>query len=67
MGIYFGGFCHEESKDSISTELVGRDGFGNNDFVGIIFDTYKDNINAFEYFITPLNEQMDAKPLGRES
>ncbi|MBK7805190.1 MAG: carbohydrate binding family 9 domain-containing protein [Saprospiraceae bacterium] len=61
QGIYFGGFCHEGSKDSISTELVGRDGFGNNDFVGIIFDTYKDNINAFEYFITPLNEQMDAK------
>ena len=61
QGIYFGGFCHEGTKDSISTELVGRDGFGNNDYVGIIFDTYKDNINAFEYFITPLNEQWDAK------
>ena len=61
QGIYFGGFCHEGSKDSISTELVGRDGFGNNDFVGIIFDTYKYNTNAFEYFINPLNEQIDAK------
>ena len=60
-GIYFAGVCHEESKDSIATELIGRDGFGNNDFIGIIFDTYKDNLNAFEYFITPLNEQMDAK------
>ena len=60
-GIYIGGYCHELSKDSISTELAGRDGFGNNDFVGVIFDTYKDKTNGFEYFITPLGEQMDAK------
>jgi Domain of unknown function (DUF5916) len=60
-GIYFGGYVYERSKDSIATELKGRDGFGANDFVGIIFDTYKDNLNAFEYFVTPLNEQWDAK------
>jgi hypothetical protein len=60
-GIYLGGFCHERSKDSISAELNGRDGFGNNDYIGFIFDTYNDKINAFEYFITPLGEQMDAK------
>ena len=60
-GIYFGGYLYERTKDSISAELRGRDGFGNNDFIGIIFDTYKDNLNGFEYFVTPLNEQMDAK------
>jgi hypothetical protein len=60
-GIYIGGYCHETSKDSIATELVGRDNFGNNDFIGIIFDTYNDKINGFEYFVTPLGEQMDAK------
>lgn len=60
-GIYFGGYVYERSKDSIATELKGRDGFGNNDFVGLILDTYKDNINGFEYFVTPLNEQWDAK------
>ncbi len=60
-GIYIGGYCHEKTKDSISTELNGRDGFGNNDFIGFIFDTYNDKINGFEYFITPLGEQMDAK------
>ena len=48
-------------KDSIATELIGRDGFGNNDFVGVIFDTYRDKLNAFEYFVTPLGEQWDAK------
>ena len=60
-GIYFGGYCHERTKDSIARELVGRDGFGTNDYVGIIFDTYYDKLNAFEYFVTPLNEQWDAK------
>lgn len=60
-GIYIGGYFHEKNKDSIASELIGRDGFGNNDFVGVIFDTYNDKINGFEYFLTPLGEQMDAK------
>ena len=60
-GIYFGGYCYERTKDSIAFELKGRDGFGTNDYVGIIFDTYLDHLNGFEYFVTPLNEQWDAK------
>lgn len=60
-GIFIGGYCHERKKDSIAAEVNGRDGFGNNDFIGIIFDTYKDKINGFEYFVTPKGEQMDAK------
>jgi len=60
-GIYFGGFLYERTKDSIATELAGRDGFGTNDYIGLIFDTYYDKINGFEYFVTPLNEQWDAK------
>jgi hypothetical protein len=60
-GIYVGGYYHEKTKDSISSELIGRDGFGNNDFGGVILDTYKDKLNGFEYFVTPLGEQMDSK------
>ena len=60
-GIYIGGYMHELSTDSIAKELVGRDGFGNNDFVGVVFDTYYDKLNGFEYFVTPLGEQWDAK------
>ncbi len=60
-GIYFAGHCYENTTDSISRELAGRDGFGNNDYIGIIFDTYEDKLNGFEYFVTPLNEQWDAK------
>ena len=60
-GIYFGGHCYEATPDSISRELAGRDGFGANDYIGIIFDTYNDQLNGFEYFVTPLGEQWDAK------
>ena len=60
-GIYFGGYCYERTKDSIATELAGRDGFGTNDYIGLIFDTYYDKQNGFEYFITPLGEQWDSK------
>jgi len=59
--IYFGGTCFERNIDSISKELVGRDGFGMNDYIGLIFDTYNDQLNGFEYFVTPLGEQWDAK------
>lgn len=60
-GIYISGYCHEQNKDSIAAELTGRDGFGTNDYIGVIFDTYNDKINGFEYFLTPLGEQWDAK------
>jgi hypothetical protein len=59
--LYISGFCHEVSRDSISTELVGRDVVGINDFVGVLFDTYHDKINGFGYYVTPLGEQYDAK------
>jgi hypothetical protein len=61
QGLYIGGYCHERKADSIATELIGRDNFGSNDFIGIVFDTYYDKINGTEYFVTPLAEQMDAK------
>ncbi len=60
-GIYFGGFCHERTKDSIATQLLGRDSFSTSDYIGLIFDTYNDKLNGFEYFVTALNEQWDAK------
>ncbi|NCI47900.1 DUF5916 domain-containing protein [Sediminibacterium soli] len=58
--IYVGGYCHMP-KDSISSELVGRDRIGSNDYVGVLFDTYNDKINGFGYYVTPLGEQYDAK------
>ncbi len=59
--IYFSGYFHEKSADSISKELVGRDGLGTNDYACIIIDTYNDKINANGFFVTPLGEQLDSK------
>ena len=59
--VYVGGYCYERTKDSISRELVGRDKVGVNDFVGVIFDTYNDKINASGFYVTPYGEQFDAK------
>ncbi len=61
FSVYIAGFCHEKTRDSISTELVGRDVVGVNDFVGVIFDTYNDKINGFGFYVTALGEQFDAK------
>lgn len=59
--IYIGGHCYEQTPDSISRELAGRDQIGSNDFIGVIFDTYHDKINASGFYVTPLGEQYDAK------
>jgi len=62
--VYVGGYCYERTKDSVSKELVGRDVVGVNDFVGVIFDTYNDKINAVGFYVTPYGEQFDAKYSG---
>lgn len=67
QGIYFGGTCYERTVDSIAKELSGRDGFGMNDYIGLIFDTYNDKLNGFEYFVTPLGEQWDAKMTSNQN
>jgi hypothetical protein len=59
--VYIAGYCHEPRKDSVSRELIGRDKIGVNDFVGVMFDTYYDKINAVGFYVTPLGEQYDAK------
>lgn len=65
--VYVAGFCYEPSRDSIATELVGRDMVGINDFAGVIFDTYQDEINAVGFYVTALGEQYDCKySLGNE-
>jgi Domain of unknown function (DUF5916) len=66
-GIYFGGTCYEKDVKNISKELAGRDGFGGNDYIGLIIDTYNDKLNGFEYFITPLGEQWDSKMTSNQN
>ena len=64
--IYVGGYCHEQTKENISKELIGRDKSGVNDFTGVIIDTYNDKINALGFFVTPYGEQFDIKYLPND-
>ena len=50
--IYIGGFCHEASNDSISTELVGRDVVGVNDLIMIGIKNYSYKI-MYSHHIAP--------------
>ncbi|MDB5013831.1 MAG: hypothetical protein JWQ25_2033 [Daejeonella sp.] len=50
-----------DTPDSIAHELVTRDQVGNADFIGIIFDTYLDGINANGFYVTAAGSQYDAK------
>lgn len=59
--VYVAGHCYEQTSDSVSKELVGRDAIGSNDFAAVFFDTYNSKINATGFFVTPLSEQFDAK------
>jgi len=58
--IYVGGICHDTLKN-VSKELAGRDNIGVSDYVGVIFDTYHDRINAVGFYVTTTGEQFDAR------
>jgi len=65
--VYFGGYNRERTRDSVATQLAGRDEVGVNDFIGIVFDTYQDKINGLGFYVTALNEQFDMKyAIGNE-
>lgn len=59
--IYIGVYLKEVSKDSILRELTERDQIGNSDWFGFVIDTYRDNLNGFEFIVTASGVQFDAK------
>lgn len=65
--IYIGARMYDE-PDSVVSEVVTRDNLGSSDFLGIVFDTYLDRINAFGFYVNSTGAQFDAKysQSGRE-
>ncbi|RZL06731.1 MAG: hypothetical protein EOO89_24040, partial [Pedobacter sp.] len=41
-----------DNPDSVAHEMVTRDQIGNADFIGVIFDTFKDGINGYGFYVT---------------
>ena len=58
--IYIGARMYDK-PDSVFREIMPRDNLANSDFIGIVFDTYLDRINAFGFYVTSTGTQFDAK------
>jgi len=62
---YDGGFlyvafrAHDPEPGKIRAHLSDRDKASNDDFVGIVLDTFNDERRGFEFFVNPLGVQMD--------
>jgi hypothetical protein len=57
--LYVGFAASDPEPSAIRAYLRDRDAAYDDDFVGIVSDTYNDNRRAFEFFSNPLGVQMD--------
>ncbi|TGE25145.1 hypothetical protein E5K00_08095 [Hymenobacter aquaticus] len=66
--LYVGAILHDVSPDSILREMTARDKFGNSDLFCIFLDTYHDQLNGYNFGVTPAGVQYDARysPAGGE-
>jgi Domain of unknown function (DUF5916)/Carbohydrate family 9 binding domain-like len=51
--------ARDPEPDKIRAYLRDRDSAYNDDFVGVVLDTFNDQRRAFEFFVNPLGVQMD--------
>jgi hypothetical protein len=51
--------AHDPEPEKIRARLRDRDNAFQDDFVGVILDTFNDERRAFEFFVNPLGVQMD--------
>jgi len=66
--VYIGAYLYDVAADSIMREFTKRDDFGFSDVFGVYFDTYDDDINAFEFSVTAAGVQIDRRwtAMGRD-
>lgn len=51
--------AHDPRPEEIRARLSDRDSAYQDDFVGVVLDTFNDQRRAFEFFVNPLGVQMD--------
>ena len=57
--LYVGVRAHDPDPTKIRARLRDRDAAFQDDFVGVVLDTFNDERRAFEFFVNPLGVQMD--------
>jgi hypothetical protein len=59
QNVYVAFRAHDPEPATIRARLTDRDRAFQDDFVGVVFDTFNDERRAFEFFVNPLGVQMD--------
>jgi len=57
--IYFAFRAYDPEPEKILAFIQDRDGIFNDDFVGVILDTFDDGRRGFEFFVNPMGSQGD--------
>ncbi len=57
--LYVAFHAHDPEPEKIRGRLSDRDTAYQDDFVGVVLDTFNDQRRAFEFFVNPLGVQMD--------
>ncbi len=59
QAIYIGAMLYDPAPDSIMKQYTPRDEINVSDYFGIYIDPYNNGLNAFGFFVTPVNVQVD--------
>jgi hypothetical protein len=51
--------CHDSEPDKIRARRTRREGFGGDDVVGVVLDTFHDRRRSYVFLVNPLGIQMD--------
>ena len=57
--VYVAFIAYDDNPEEIRARLTDRDRAFNDDFVGVVLDTFNDERRGFEFFVNPLGVQMD--------
>ena len=58
--LYFAFICYENDMSKLRANICDRDKMWNDDYVGVIIDTYRNNQKGYELFCNPYGIQGDA-------
>jgi len=69
ISVYIGATLFDVAQDSILQEITRRDRGGIVDMFGVLIDTYDNDQDAFEFFVSAAGVQIDARrsPVGRST
>ena len=62
--VYFGFDCRDTNASAIRAHITDRDKLFDDDYVGVILDTYGDYQRAYEFIINPYGIQADLMRVG---